>query len=114
MFIALERELQRQQFPLLRAHDDRLAHFSELDEMEIWAADGHHIAHATHDSRNEKDAYCPVNAIFKFDLLQQHSRRLAADHRQLPGQRRDLHHPDQPDDTFTRSAQPIPPIATFP
>ena len=68
MFIALERELQRQQLPLLRAHDDRLAHFSELDGMEIWAADGHHIAHATHDPRNEKDAYRPVNAIYKLDL----------------------------------------------
>lgn len=68
MFIALERELQRQQLPLLRAHDDRLAHFSELDEMEIWAADGHHIAHATHDPRNEKGTYRPVNAIYKLDL----------------------------------------------
>ena len=68
MFVALERELQRQQLPLLRAHDDRLAHFSELDGMEIWAADGHHIAHATHDPRNEKDAYRPVNAIYKLDL----------------------------------------------
>jgi hypothetical protein len=68
MFISLERELQRQQLPTLRAQDDRLAHFSELDEMEIWAADGHHIAHATHDARNEKDAYSPVNAIYKLDL----------------------------------------------
>ena len=68
MFIALEREFQRQQIPLLRAHDDRLAHFSELDHMEIWAADGHHIAHATHDPRNEKGAYSPVNAIYKLDL----------------------------------------------
>ena len=49
----------------------RLAHFSELDHMEIWAADGHHIAHATHathDPRNEKGAYSPVNAIYKLDL----------------------------------------------
>ncbi len=53
MFIALERELQRQQLPALRAHDDRLAHFSELDDMEIWAGDGHHIGQAIHDSRNE-------------------------------------------------------------
>lgn len=68
MFCALERELQRQQLPSLRAHDDRLAHFSELDEMEIWAGDGHHIAHATHDRRNEKGAYRPVNAIYKLDL----------------------------------------------
>ena len=28
---------------MLRAHDDRLALFSELDQMEIWAGDGHHI-----------------------------------------------------------------------
>lgn len=68
MFIALERELQRQQLPLLRAHDDRLAHFSELDQMEIWAGDGHHIAHATHDPRNEKGSYRPVNALYKLDL----------------------------------------------
>ena len=68
MFIALERELQRQQLPALRAHDDRLACFSELDHMEIWAGDGHHIAHATHDPRNEKDGYRPVNAIYKLDL----------------------------------------------
>ncbi len=54
MFIALERELQLQQIPTLRAQDDRLAHFSELDKMEIWAADGHHIAHATHDPRKAK------------------------------------------------------------
>lgn len=68
MFLAMERELQRQQLPTLRAHDDRLAHFGELDEMEIWAGDGHHIAHATHDARNEKGTYSPVNAIYKLDL----------------------------------------------
>ena len=68
MFIALERELQCQQLPLLRTHDDRLAHFSELDNMEIWAADGHHIAHATHDPRNEKGTYSSVSSIYKLDL----------------------------------------------
>lgn len=68
MFIALEREFQRQHLPSLRAHDDRLAHFSELDDMEIWAGDGHHIAHATHDPRNEKGTYNSVNAIYKLDL----------------------------------------------
>jgi hypothetical protein len=68
MFIALERELQRQQLPALRAHDDRLACLSELDDMEIWAGDGHHIAHATHDPRNEKGGYRPVSAIYKLDL----------------------------------------------
>jgi hypothetical protein len=68
MLIALERELQLQQLPALRAHDDRLACFSELDSMEIWAGDGHHIAHATHDPRNQKGGYRPVNAIYKLDL----------------------------------------------
>ncbi len=68
MFIALERELQRQQLSSLRAHDDRLAHLSELDQMEIWAGDGHCIAHATHDPRNEKGGHRPVNFIYKLDL----------------------------------------------
>jgi len=68
MFSALERELQRQQLPSLRAHDDRLAHLGELDDMEIWAGDGHCIAHATHDPRNEKGGYRPVNLIYKLDL----------------------------------------------
>lgn len=68
MFIALERELQRQQLHSLRAQDDRLACFSELNNMEIWAGDGHHIAHATHDPRNAKDSYRPVNALYKLDL----------------------------------------------
>jgi hypothetical protein len=68
MFTAVERELQNQQLPALRAHDDRLAHFSELDDIEIWAADGHHIAHATHDPRSEKDAYRSVSSIYKLDL----------------------------------------------
>jgi hypothetical protein len=68
MFSAIEGELQRQQLPALRAHDDRLAHFSELDKMEIWAGDGHHIAHATHDPRNEKAAYNSVSVIYKLDL----------------------------------------------
>ena len=53
---------------MLRARDDRLALFSELDQMKIWAGDGHHIDHATHDLRNEKGAYNPVSAIDKFDL----------------------------------------------
>lgn len=30
--------------------------------------DGRHIAHATHDPRNEKGTYSPVNAIYKLDL----------------------------------------------
>lgn len=68
MFIELERELQRQQLSPLRDRDDRLAHLSELEDMEIWAADGHHIAHATHDPINEKGVYNSVNAIYKIDL----------------------------------------------
>lgn len=54
--------------PGLRAHDDLLASIPELKNWEIWAMDGHAISHATHDSRNEKDAYTPVNAIYKLDL----------------------------------------------
>ena len=68
MFIALERELQHQQLSSLRAHDDRLAHLDELGDTEIWAGDGHCIAHATHDPRNEKGGYRPVNFIYKLDL----------------------------------------------
>lgn len=68
MFTGLERELTHQQLPSLRAHDNRLAHLDELDEMEIWAGDGHCIAHATHDPRNEKGGYRPVNFIYKLDL----------------------------------------------
>ncbi|MEY4570738.1 MAG: hypothetical protein RLZZ398_2177 [Verrucomicrobiota bacterium] len=68
MLINVERELQRQQLPFLRNHDDRLAHFSELDDLEIWATDGHHIAHATRDPRNEKGVYSSVSTIYKFDL----------------------------------------------
>lgn len=54
--------------PGLRAHDDMLASIPELADWEVWAADGHQIAHATHDPRNEKGAYTPVNAIYKLDL----------------------------------------------
>ena len=68
MFIALDRELQRQQLPPLRVHDDRLAHLSELDKMEIWAGDGHCIAHATHDPCHAKGGYRPVTFIYKLDL----------------------------------------------
>ena len=53
--------------PGLRAHDDLFAFIPELNGWEIWAADGHKIAHATHDPRNDKDAYSPVNAIYAID-----------------------------------------------
>jgi len=68
MMIALERELQNQELQGLRTADDRLAHLHELDGIEVWAGDGHFISHATHDPRNEKGTYRPVNTIFKFDL----------------------------------------------
>jgi hypothetical protein len=68
MMSALERELQHQQLPALRAQDDHLAALSELSDMEIRAADGHQIAHATHDPRSEKGAYRPINALYKMDL----------------------------------------------
>ena len=42
--------------------------FPELDGWEVWAGDGHRIAHATRDPRNGKDAYAPGNSIFKLDL----------------------------------------------
>ena len=54
--------------PGLRAHHDLLASLPELDGWEVWAGDGHAIAHATHDPRNDKDAYSPVHAIYKLDL----------------------------------------------
>lgn len=54
--------------PGLRAHHDLLASLPELDGWEVWAGDGHAIAHATHATRNTKDAYSPVHAIYKLDL----------------------------------------------
>jgi hypothetical protein len=54
--------------PGLRAHHDLLSTLPELDGWEVWAGDGHAIAHATHDPRNDKDAYGPVHAIYKLDL----------------------------------------------
>ena len=54
--------------PGLRAHHDLLATLPGLDGWEVWAGDGHAIAHATHDPRNSKDAYRPVHAIYKLDL----------------------------------------------
>jgi hypothetical protein len=68
MMLALERQLQQQQLPALRTHHDSLACLGELRDVEIWAGDGHHIAHATHDPRNEKGTYRPINALYKFDL----------------------------------------------
>ncbi len=54
--------------PGLLAHHDLLASLPELDGWEVWAGDGHAIAHATHDARNGKGAYSPVHAIYKLDL----------------------------------------------
>jgi hypothetical protein len=52
----------------LRAHDDLLSTIPELDGWEVWAADGHAIAHATHDPRNAKGAHRAVHGIYKLDL----------------------------------------------
>ncbi len=68
MMQALARHLRTNQLPNLRAQDDLLAVFPELKGWEVWAADGHKIAHATHDPRNDKDHYAPINAIYKLDL----------------------------------------------
>lgn len=54
--------------PALRAFDDALGIFPELDKWEVYAADGHKMAHATHDSRNDKNEYSPVNGIYTMDL----------------------------------------------
>ncbi len=64
----LARNLRADHLPALRAHDDLLSSFPELEGWEVWAADGHKIEHATHDSRNAKDQYAPVNGIYKLDI----------------------------------------------
>ena len=63
----LARLLRTNHLPALRSHDDRLSTFPELNDWEIWAGDGHFMEHATHDTRNEKDQYAPVGAIYKLD-----------------------------------------------
>jgi hypothetical protein len=60
--------LRTSHLPDLRAHDDLLASFPELEGWEVWAADGHKIEHAIHDPRNQKDQYAPVNGIYKLDI----------------------------------------------
>jgi hypothetical protein len=55
--------------PGLRAHHDLPASLPELDGWEVWAGDGHAIAHATHDPRNDKGAYSPVHAIYNLAPL---------------------------------------------
>jgi len=47
--------------PCLRAHHDLLATLPELDGWEVWAGDGHAIAHTTRAPRNAKDAHAPVH-----------------------------------------------------
>ena len=64
----LARHRRTNQLPNRRAQDDLLAIFPELKDWEVWAADGHKIAHATHDPRNEKNQYAPINALYKLDL----------------------------------------------
>ena len=60
--------LNRRHLPALRAADNLLASFRELDGWQVWAADGHKISHATHDARNAKDQYAPVNAIYRLEM----------------------------------------------
>lgn len=64
----LATHLRRNHLADLRAHDDLLGAFPDLAQWEVWAGDGHKIAHATHDPRNEKDQYAPINALYKLDL----------------------------------------------
>ena len=64
----LARHLRTTHLPDLRAYDDLLSTFPELKGWEVWAADGHKIEHATHDPRNQKDQYAPVNGIYKLDI----------------------------------------------
>ena len=70
--LALRQDLARHrrtnQLPNPRAQDDLRAVLPELQSGEVWAADGHKIAHATHDPRNDQDQYAPINAIYKLDL----------------------------------------------
>ena len=92
----LARHLRARHLPTLRAHDDLLAALPELKGWEVWAADGHFIAHATHDLRNEKDQYSPVGAIYKLDIRTGSRRvpRAGQTHRQ--GHRTRNHHPQAP------------------
>jgi hypothetical protein len=68
LMIRLAAAMRDQHLPGLRAHDDTLSAIPELNGWEVWAGDGHGIAHATHDPRNAKDAYLAVHAIYKLDL----------------------------------------------
>ncbi len=54
--------------PELQADDDPLAVFPELATWKVYAADGHTIAHATHDDRNSKGEYSSVNSLYSMDL----------------------------------------------
>jgi hypothetical protein len=58
----------RGHLPALRAADDLLASFPELNDWHVWAADGHKISHATHDKRNATDQNAPVNAIYRLEM----------------------------------------------
>jgi hypothetical protein len=60
--------LNRNHLPALRLADDLLASFPELNGWQVWAADGHKISHATHDQRNAKDQYAPINAIYRLEM----------------------------------------------
>ncbi|MEO0018261.1 MAG: hypothetical protein RLZZ522_1544 [Verrucomicrobiota bacterium] len=67
MMSQLATAMRDEHLPGLRAHDDLLSAIPELDGWEIWASDGHAMAHATHDPRNTKDAYRAVHGIYSLD-----------------------------------------------
>jgi hypothetical protein len=68
LITATHQAMTRRLRPALRENHDLLATLPELDGWEVWAGDGHAIAHATHDERNGKDAFSPVHGIYKLDL----------------------------------------------
>ncbi len=67
MMTRLATAMRDEHLPGLRSHDDHLASIPELDGLEVWAGDGHAMAHATHDPRNAKNAYRAVHGIYRLD-----------------------------------------------
>jgi hypothetical protein len=64
----LAEHLKFKHLSALRDFDDLLASLTELDGWQVWAADGHKISHATHDKRNAKDQYTPINGIYLLEM----------------------------------------------
>ena len=62
---ALEQLAARQ---IREAGIDWLAEFPELDGCEVFAADGHVIAHASHAQKDAKDRNVPVGTVYGLDL----------------------------------------------